>query len=103
MCKTLETRLATSQARHPRGAQHRLQSQVQLHQRANGVVEIGLAVEMLGHCRAFLIVMRGLDPRVHLISKQSNASPAMTRSNATRIPLRTEPERLSASRPRLFR
>jgi hypothetical protein len=37
----------------------------------DGVFEVGLAAEVDGHCGMLLthwIVMRGLDPRIHLIS-----------------------------------
>ena len=79
-----KTRLALPQRRHARQLEDRLQPHVLLDQRVDGVFEIGLAVEVDGHCP--------LKP----------SCPAKEINAATRFPICAEPERLPPSRPRLF-
>ena len=113
-----KARLAPPQRRHAREFEDRLQPRVLLDQRVDGVFEIGLGVEVDGHCWMvnFLVVMRGLDPRIHLQSLEDGCGRRQVTSlrrqhmpgndeianAATRFPFCAEPERLSPSRPRLF-
>jgi len=63
--------LALPQRRHAREFENGLEPRVLRDQRVDRVFEVGLGVEMNGHCgmlSAHWFVMRGLDPRIHLIS-----------------------------------
>src|SRR4029079_3806835 len=69
---------------HARQFEDRFQSPILPDQRVDGVFEVGLAVEVDGHC----------------LVKPS--CPAKEINDVPRFPIRPEPERLPPSRPRLF-
>ena len=78
------TGLAPPQRRHPCELQYRLQSRILLDQRVDGAVEVGLGVEVDGHCEL------------------ESPCPVKEINAAACLPFCAEPERLSASRPCLF-
>src|SRR5579863_4252629 len=84
MRKSREAGLAPPQRRHPCDGEYRLKARVQLQKRVDRLFEIGLAVEVEGHC----------DLKPPPIENESNA--------ATRFPICAVAERLPASGPRLL-